>query len=288
MEHDYDDGYDDDRDWGVWALGLGALIVSAAVLWFGVGALTGGDDETAQRGAANTRSTPPATVVSTEAPSSTVDLPESTSVPSTSATTTPSTAPLPPESGSYATLPDGSPVPVLVIFDGELITVSGVVPTEAAVERLRVIALAYNTVPGARVATFVTVDPVVPVGVGVRMIDTSSAPFAEGSPGVSAEYIAQLDRIVVLMNSVPNVTVDVIGHTDQTGDDDVNFELSTQRARGTTDYLTSSGIDPSRLSSRGAGASDLLTLNTDEAALALNRRTEFVYFGLLVDPTQPA
>jgi hypothetical protein len=31
------------------------------------------------------------------------------------------------------------------------------------------------------------------------------------------------------------------------------------------------------------GEADLLTLNNDDAALALNRRTEFVFYGLLID-----
>ena len=43
------------------------------------------------------------------------------------------------------------------------------------------------------------------------------------------------------------------------------------------------GITPSRLSSRAVGEADLLTLNNDAAALALNRRTEFVFYGLLME-----
>ena len=41
------------------------------------------------------------------------------------------------------------------------------------------------------------------------------------------------------------------------------------------------GISPERLSSRAVGDTDLLTLNDDAASLALNRRTEFVLYGLL-------
>jgi outer membrane protein OmpA-like peptidoglycan-associated protein len=42
------------------------------------------------------------------------------------------------------------------------------------------------------------------------------------------------------------------------------------------------GIDASRLSSRAVGESDLLSLNDDETALELNRRTEFVIYGTLL------
>ena len=47
-------------------------------------------------------------------------------------------------------------------------------------------------------------------------------------------------------------------------------------------YMVSQGIDPARLASRAVGENDLLTLNDDAAALALNKRTEFVLFGLLL------
>jgi outer membrane protein OmpA-like peptidoglycan-associated protein len=47
-------------------------------------------------------------------------------------------------------------------------------------------------------------------------------------------------------------------------------------------YLTGRGIAPSRLSSRAVGEADLLSLEDNDSALALNRRTEFVFFGLLL------
>ena len=45
--------------------------------------------------------------------------------------------------------------------------------------------------------------------------------------------------------------------------------------------MVSKGVSPSRLSSRAVGDNDLITLNDDAASLALNRRTEFVLYGLL-------
>ena len=313
---DYDDFGDDGEfsdgpDWRVRAGALGALaLVASAALWFGVLATSGGG-EGDQVALASTGSQPVVTSGSTaptatdadpddgrppidrsavaeaaetapvETSTTAVREPRPTSV-TTDPVATPSTAP-----ASYETLPDGSPVPVLAIFDGQLVTLSGAVPSEAAAERLRVLALANSTVPSADVASFLTVDPSVPVGVGVRVIEMNSARFPEGSPAISVEHAAQLNRVVAIMTALPNITVKVIGHADQRGDDTANFELSTERARAAADYLASQGVDPFRLSSRGAGESDLLTLNNDEAALALNRRTEFVFSGLLVDAPEP-
>ena len=100
-------------------------------------------------------------------------------------------------------------------------------------------------------------------------------------PSRFAESKAEFDRIVAAMTALPNTSALVIGHADQRGSDVANYVLSAQRADATVQYLASKGIDPSRLSSRAVGESDLLTLNNDAASLALNKRTEFVLFGLL-------
>lgn len=44
------------------------------------------------------------------------------------------------------------------------------------------------------------------------------------------------------------------------------------------------GVDASRLSFRAVGEADLLSLNNDEASLALNRLTEFIISGALLPP----
>ena len=84
------------------------------------------------------------------------------------------------------------------------------------------------------------------------------------------------------MNALPNMTALVIGHADQRGDElDQLRHLRGSGPTPSTNYLAAQGIAPSRLSSRAVGEADLLTLNNDAAALALNRRTEFVFYGLL-------
>ena len=83
------------------------------------------------------------------------------------------------------------------------------------------------------------------------------------------------------MNALPNTSALIIGHADQRGDSLTNYESSEQRALAVKNYVASDGIALDRLSSRAVGETDLLTLDDDAAALALNRRTEFVLYGLL-------
>jgi hypothetical protein len=84
------------------------------------------------------------------------------------------------------------------------------------------------------------------------------------------------------MNALPTVVVLIIGHADQRGDEVSNDALSAARAEAVADYPVARGVAPSRMSSRAVGEADLLTLDDDGAALTLNRRTEFVLYGLPV------
>jgi OOP family OmpA-OmpF porin len=114
------------------------------------------------------------------------------------------------------------------------------------------------------------------------VIEMNSSRFPAGSADILPDHGRELDRIGAVMNALPNTTVLVIGHADQRGSDAANFAMSEDRARAVVSHLVAYGIEGSRLSSRAVGESDLLSLNDDETALELNRRTEFVIYGTLV------
>jgi outer membrane protein OmpA-like peptidoglycan-associated protein len=218
----------------------------------------------------------------TDGPPSTADTSGATTG-ATAAADTNGTAAPPDEAPPYETLPDGTPVPVLVLYDVSKITLTGAVPDQAASDRLQFLAIA-NAKPGQdSVENFLTINPAVPRHVGVRVLELTSVRFPEGSSDVLPAHALELDRIVSIMNALPRVTVLVVGHADQRGSDLANYEISKERADAVVDYLADHGIDPSRLSSRAVGATDLLTLNNEPAAFALNRRTEFVFYGLLLE-----
>jgi len=194
------------------------------------------------------------------------------------------TEPAPAGTVTYDTLPDGSPAPVVAVYGEDQITITGAVPSQEAKDRLQALAIA-NAKPGqaANIANFLTINPDVPIGVGVRVVELTSVRFPESSALVLPAHGAELNRAVAIMNALPKVTALVIGHADQRGDPEANYALSEQRADSVVDYMVGQGVAPSRLSSRAVGANDLLTLNDDAVSLALNRRTEFVFYGLLVD-----
>ena len=222
-----------------------------------------------------------ATVPMTDAPESTGLDPSNTSAPDTSVASLPPTA----ENSAlgYPTGPDGLPLPLVVIFDTETISISGEVPSEAARARIVALASANSQFPDAEVIENMVINPAVPISVGVRVIELNSARFPEGNAEILPDHALELDRVVSIMQALPNISVVVVGHADQRGDDVGNFAISGQRARAVVNYLVYLGIAPGRLASRAAGETDLLTLDNDAAAFALNRRTEFIFAGLLIE-----
>jgi outer membrane protein OmpA-like peptidoglycan-associated protein len=176
----------------------------------------------------------------------------------------------------------------VAIFDRDRITLAGAVPSEQAARQLTELAVANSQFPGLPVDNRLTVNPNVPVGVGLRVLELNSVRFAEESAQITPEHAVQLDRMAAVMNNSPNISVVVIGHADQRGSDATNLQLGQQRADAVVAYLSSLGVDGSRLSARSVGEADLLSTGDDEASLALNRRTEFLIHGLLVAPAPPS
>ena len=172
---------------------------------------------------------------------------------------------------------------MVVICDTETTTLTGAVPSQAAVDRLAALAVANSQNPDAAVVNTLIVNDTVPPSVRVRAIEMNSPRFPEGAATLTNEHSKQLDRVVSVMKALPNVSVLVIGHADQRGDDTANFAMSDQRARAVVNYLIYLGVEPTRVSSRAAGETELLTVSDDATSLALNRRTEFIFYGVLVD-----
>ncbi|MFO7616388.1 MAG: OmpA family protein [Bacteroidales bacterium] len=84
-----------------------------------------------------------------------------------------------------------------------------------------------------------------------------------------------LDNVVSVMRNNPQYNLEINGHTDSTGSDEHNLDLSQRRARAVREYLVGKGIDPGRLTSNGFGESKPVAPNDTEEGRALNRRVEF-------------
>jgi outer membrane protein OmpA-like peptidoglycan-associated protein len=87
---------------------------------------------------------------------------------------------------------------------------------------------------------------------------------------------AELDRLAEWLKHNPTIAIGISGHTDDVGNDAYNVELSQKRAQSVAHYLSSKGVDTSRIRSMGYGKSKPLVKGVDEASRRTNRRVEFV------------
>jgi outer membrane protein OmpA-like peptidoglycan-associated protein len=98
--------------------------------------------------------------------------------------------------------------------------------------------------------------------------------FATGSFKLLPKSFASLKGVADLMKADPSLMLDVDGHTDSQGSDELNQTLSENRAASVKDYLISQGVDASRMKSTGYGEGTPVADNATAAGRAKNRRTE--------------
>ena len=99
--------------------------------------------------------------------------------------------------------------------------------------------------------------------------------FDHGKASLRTESNAELERLVKLMQDVPNLKIEISGHTDNTGSATINDVLSQQRAEAVVTYLKGKGISAARLTAKGYGSNLPVAVNTSEEGRQMNRRTEF-------------
>ena len=83
-------------------------------------------------------------------------------------------------------------------------------------------------------------------------------------------------EIVKLLADNPTLELAIEGHTDASGTAAHNKDLSERRARTVKERLVAAGIDGSRLTTAGYGATRPLAKNREPDAAARNRRVELV------------
>jgi outer membrane protein OmpA-like peptidoglycan-associated protein len=103
--------------------------------------------------------------------------------------------------------------------------------------------------------------------------------FEPRSAEIDAASDAVLQRVAQLLEEIPAVPVEVVGHTDSEGVEEENLVLSQDRAEAVVVRLEDLGVDRDRLTSRGEGQSQPVASNDDPVSRALNRRIEFLVIG---------
>lgn len=98
--------------------------------------------------------------------------------------------------------------------------------------------------------------------------------FAVNSAEISPGFQTTLDQIANSLVTYPNSLVDVMGHTDSTGSDSYNLDLSKRRADAVQNYLAMRGVSSARIESIGYGEAYPVASNDTPEGRARNRRVE--------------
>ncbi|MFN3997945.1 OmpA family protein [Algoriphagus sp.] len=106
---------------------------------------------------------------------------------------------------------------------------------------------------------------------------TQGIVFDSGSANIKPESAGVLKEIAVVLQENPSVNVQIVGHTDSDGDENLNLILSQKRADAVKNALSKDyGIAASRLDTDGKGESEPIGDNKTLAGKAQNRRVEFI------------
>jgi len=110
----------------------------------------------------------------------------------------------------------------------------------------------------------------------IAALNLDAVTFEVGTPILTDEARSSLDNAAVQLAQLDGVAIEVQGHTDATGDPDVNLLLSQDRAVAVADYLTAAGVDPALLTPKGYGGSRPLADNSTAEGQTANQRVELV------------
>lgn len=98
--------------------------------------------------------------------------------------------------------------------------------------------------------------------------------FDTNSAIVRPGLYSEIDRIASILIKYPDTVIQVEGHTDSTGSESYNMDLSSRRAEAVKNLLVQKGVEPSRILTIAYGESKPVASNDSDYGRANNRRVE--------------
>lgn len=116
------------------------------------------------------------------------------------------------------------------------------------------------------------------VGEGIQVTFASGLLYDFDSDAIRPAAAQNLRNLAASLARYPNTELLVVGHTDATGGDTYNEDLSARRANSALRYLTDQGVAANRMHASGRGEWEPLATNETEAGRQTNRRIEVAIF----------
>jgi len=111
------------------------------------------------------------------------------------------------------------------------------------------------------------------------IVNMSDVLFDTGSADLKPGAREKLAKISGILLAHPGLTLQVEGHTDSVGTDELNMELSGRRADAVRDYLAQQGVPASSITAKGFGKTQPVASNDTAEGRQRNRRVELVVNG---------
>jgi OOP family OmpA-OmpF porin len=166
--------------------------------------------------------------------------------------------------------------PALTVEDG-VVTVSGRVPSEGV--REGIIQRLEQLFPEFKIVEHLEDRPP-ETGLELQrgldqFVASRVVEFEFNSDVLTPEGRETVEEVGALLRSLPGVDVEISGHTDSTGDDEFNLDLSKRRADAVRTYLVEQGLAGARFETAGFGETRPIADNETPEGRQRNRRTEF-------------
>jgi OOP family OmpA-OmpF porin len=101
--------------------------------------------------------------------------------------------------------------------------------------------------------------------------------YEVGKYEVLPSFRSSLDDLAETLKAYPNVKIEIVGHTDVSGQETFNKSLSLKRADAVKSYLVGKGIEATRITTEGLADAQPIAPNTTLEGRQKNRRIEVIF-----------
>jgi outer membrane protein OmpA-like peptidoglycan-associated protein len=116
------------------------------------------------------------------------------------------------------------------------------------------------------------------IGEGIKITFDSGILFDVNKAALKERSKTELAELAVILQKYEDTNILLEGHTDDTGTEEYNLELSRLRSQSVANYLAGQSVNASRFTIMGYGESQPVADNATEEGRSLNRRVEVAIY----------
>jgi len=116
------------------------------------------------------------------------------------------------------------------------------------------------------------------VGEGIKITFDSGILFDVDRATLKPPIEAELVDLAMILNKYDDTNILLEGHTDSTGSEEHNLDLSRKRAQSVSNFLAVQEVSPTRFTIMGYGEVQPIAENATVEGRALNRRVEIAIY----------